>query len=419
MKFFLVMLLVILLSYIGVSQDNKTTWKLDAQIQLRSEIDGRDFSNKTHPYLFASLRTRLGANANVSDKVLFYAQLQDSRIFGEEATTGTNTKNVDLHQGYVKLVEPLDLPLTFQAGRFEIAYGTERFLGSSQWSYISKSWDGFRMSYDKSFKLDIFTLTKNDSMPYVSSVTPATYTLPAKSIYSASVYGFWFVNQIDKSNRLDLFAYYDLVRNKNKAGDNDLAQTTVGLNHNGNYGDFSTLTEGAYQVGKKGSKDVSSFLVSFQGFLKIGAGKIGIGGDVVSGTDPIVTDKYNTFDASLGTAHKVYSYMDYFFESASASYSLGLNDLYLTSNFAIPGSDFSLAANLHTFSSNKDSYVYGRDLGRELDITLKYDVVKGTSLTWGGSVFLPGDLMNAYFNTTKGERNNTGFWSYVMITANF
>ena len=33
-------------------------WKLNGQIQLRTELDGRDFSNDTHPLTFASLRTR-------------------------------------------------------------------------------------------------------------------------------------------------------------------------------------------------------------------------------------------------------------------------------------------------------------------------------------------------------------------------
>ena len=44
-------------------------WKLNGQIQLRTEVDGRDFSNSTHPLTFASLRTRLGVDKTFEEKV--------------------------------------------------------------------------------------------------------------------------------------------------------------------------------------------------------------------------------------------------------------------------------------------------------------------------------------------------------------
>ncbi|MEJ2194959.1 MAG: hypothetical protein P8X73_08905 [Ignavibacteriaceae bacterium] len=78
-------------------------WKFTGQIQLRSELDGRDFSNETHPLTFTSLRTRLGVEKSFENKVLLYIQLQDSRVFGSESSTLSNSKNLDLHQEFVKL----------------------------------------------------------------------------------------------------------------------------------------------------------------------------------------------------------------------------------------------------------------------------------------------------------------------------
>jgi len=405
------------MTFSAFPQDNKATWKFDGQVQLRSEVDGRDFSNKTHPYLFSSLRTRLGASANISDKVLFYAQMQDSRVMGEEATVSTNTKNLDLHKGYVKLVDPLDLPLSIQAGRFEVAYGTERFLGSSQWNYISKSWDGVRFQYNKSFKLDIFALTKNDSMAYISSVTPTTFSYPAKNIYSASLYGFWFTDQLDQSNKLDIFSYYDISRKYDSNDNPDLSQGTFGFNHTGSYGVLSSLTEAAYQYGKKGTKNISAYTISAQGFMKVLSGKVGIGADIVSGTDPNSTTDFNTFDLSYGTPHRRYGLMDYFYESYSSTYGLGVNDFYVTSTYDVPNSALNLSLDLHLLNSNKAKVNYGTRLGEEVDLTVKYNLIKETALTWGGSIFFPGDLMKFYFNTAKGERTDIGFWSYVMITS--
>lgn len=419
MKKLLVLSLSLLMTFTAISQENKATWKFDGQVQLRSEMDGRDFSNKTHPYFYSTLRTRLGAGANIADKVLFYAQVQDARLMGEEPSISSNTKNLDLHQGYVKLVDPMEIPLTVQAGRFEVAFGTDRFFSASPWTYTSKAWDGVRFQYNKSFKLDVFALTKNDSSVFASSFAPTTSPYPAKNVYSASVYGFWFTTQLDQANKLDVFSYYDISRKYDAKNNPDLKQGTYGFNHTGSYGLFSSLTEGAYQYGKKGTKDVSAFTVSAQGFVKVLTGKVGLGVDVISGTDPKSTTKFNSFDFSYGTAHKRNGLMDYFFESYSATYGLGLNDYYLTSTFDVPGASLNLGLDLHILNSNKQSVADGKDLGQEIDLTVKYNVIKEATLTWGGSVFLPGDLMKAYFKTAKGDRSDLGFWSYVMITANF
>ena len=419
MKKLLVLILTLLMTFTAISQENKATWKFDGQVQLRSEMDGRDFSNKTHPYFYSSLRTRLGAGANISDKVLFYAQVQDSRVLGEETSISTNTKNLDLHQKCLKLVDPFELPLSVQAGRFEVAYGTDRFFSASSWTYTSKAWDGVRFQYNKSFKLDVFALTKSDSAAYISSFSPTTFSYPAKNVYSASVYGFWFTTQLDQANKLDVFSYYDISRKYDAKNNLDLKQGTYGLNHTGSYGILSSLTEAAYQYGKKGTKNVSSFTVSAQGFLKVWTGKVGIGVDVLSGTDPNSTTDFNTFDFSYGSSHKRNGVMDYFFESYSTTYGLGLNDYYVTSAFDVPNTALNVALDLHLLKSNKAKVNYGTDLGQEIDLTLKYNLIKEASLSWGGSIFLPGDLMKTYFQTAKGDRSDLGFWSYVMITANF
>ena len=100
-------------------------WKLNGQIQLRSEVDGRDFSNATHPFTYASLRTRLGVEKIFDKKLQFFVQFQDSRVFGEEGNPNTDLMNVDMHQGFVKFMKPFDWDINVQAGRFEVVYGTE------------------------------------------------------------------------------------------------------------------------------------------------------------------------------------------------------------------------------------------------------------------------------------------------------
>ena len=105
-------------------------WKLNGQIQLRTELDGRDFSNDTHPLTFASLRTRFGIEKTFDKKVQLFVQFQDSRVFGEEPGTLSAIDNIDLHQGFVRLMKPFEWDVNVQAGRFEVVYGTERFFGA-------------------------------------------------------------------------------------------------------------------------------------------------------------------------------------------------------------------------------------------------------------------------------------------------
>jgi hypothetical protein len=396
-----------------------TQWNLDGQIQLRSELDGRDFSDKTYPLTFASMRTRIGLRANISEKVSFYAQAQDSRIFGEEPSVTSSIKNLDLHQGYVKLIEPIALPFSIQAGRFEMIYGTERFFGAGNWTYIGRSFDGVRLSFGKDTRFDLFALSTYQGTQYVTTPSASSYSYPETNDSSSSIYGFWYNNKLGNSDVLDLFTFYDISRKQSNGKYDDNKSTTLGLNHNGKYGSFSTLTEAAYQLGSRGGVYLSAYLISVQGFLEFDAFKAGLGADVLSGTNPKKRDRITTFYSSYGTIHRFYGYMDYFFKSPSSNYNLGLNDYYFTFKCAPKGYDFSFGMNLHSLISNAKSAGGSSDLGREIDFTASYNIIKRTTVTWGGSVFIPGLLMKSYFNTVNGPRNDTAFWSYVMITANF
>jgi len=399
---------------------NKTDWTIDGQIQLRSELDGRDFSNKTYPLSYASMRTRLGLNANISDRIYLYVQAQDSRIFGEEPNVTTSIKNLDLHQGYVRLIEPLNLPITVQAGRFEMVYGTERFFGAGNWTYTGRSFDGVKFQYAGPVKVDLFALSDYQGTAYVTSAASSAYYYPEKSDSGSSIYGVWInSNKILDNNVIDLFTYYDISRKSTNGKDDDNKTTTLGLNHRGDYGPFSSLTEAAFQTGKRGAKDVSAYLFSIQGFYKISDLKLGLGADLVSGTKPSDSTKVNTFYCSYATSHRFYGYMDYFYKSPSTTYNFGINDFYVTSIYTPKDCDFTFGANYHMLSSNVKNSAGMSSLGRELDLTVSYNFLKRTTITWGGSLFSQGNLMKSYFNTAKISRENAGFWSYVMITANF
>jgi len=131
----------------------------------------------------------------------------------------------------------------------------------------------------------------------------------------------------------------------------------------------------------------------------------------------------NTFQASYGTNHKFYGFMDYFINIPGNTLNLGLNDFYLMSFFKPKGSKWGFGANLHHFMSNQSANItVGENtspteenhFGQEIDFTVKYAFIKGTNLVWGGSVFFPGNLMKHMFY----PREDVAYWTYLMITAN-
>lgn len=401
-------------------------WKLNGQIQLRTEVDGRDFSNDTHPLTFASLRTRLGVEKTFEEKVQLFVQFQDSRVFGEEPNTLTPIDNIDLHQGYVKLMKPFDWDVNVQAGRFEVAYGTERFFGAVGWHYVGRSFDGVRFTLlPEQWKLDLFALTIKESNSYIANATPGNYPYPQVPTPATSIYGFWKNTELNQTSKFDLFGFFEIDREDaaEKPDTNKLELFTAGGTYWGNYGDLSTIFEGAYQFGSKSGNDLSAYLLSLQLFYKTGITKLGLGGDILSGTDPeSTTSDINVFHASYGTNHKFYGYMDYFINIPNNTYQLGLNDIYASANFSPDGSKFNFDAALHLFMSNQSINIItpenpdGSDeniFGQELDLTIKYAFTKNTNLVWGGSLFFPGQL----FKTVYDPREDTAYWTYLMITA--
>jgi hypothetical protein len=81
----------------------ETLFRWNGELRIRTEADGRDFNLKTAANLYTLSRIRLGAEVQPIQNVSITVIMQDSRRFGEEPTTTTNNKNLDLYEGYAKI----------------------------------------------------------------------------------------------------------------------------------------------------------------------------------------------------------------------------------------------------------------------------------------------------------------------------
>jgi hypothetical protein len=89
-----------------------------------------------------------------------FAQVQDARSWGFEASTASNDANTDLHQGWLELGgTQSDLSGYMRLGRQEIKIGNQRLIGPLAWMPNARSFDSVRLhgAFGK-FSLDLFAV---------------------------------------------------------------------------------------------------------------------------------------------------------------------------------------------------------------------------------------------------------------------
>src|SRR3972149_12082392 len=124
---------------------------------------------------FFEQRTRINVDASVDENAKVFVQVQDSRKWGSEASTidtglsttctipdtggtCTDTKGVDLSQGYVEIGKLFGQPLSVRLGRQAMAYGEHRLIGALEWSNNARRFDALKFTYKHdAVDVDVFT----------------------------------------------------------------------------------------------------------------------------------------------------------------------------------------------------------------------------------------------------------------------
>jgi Alginate export len=430
------------------AQEANSDWIIKGNVQTRSELDGTDFSDKTYAPISTSMRTRLSIAKTINNVKLF-VQFSDSRLMGDTpgGTLGRGL-NIDVHQAYAQMNGLFGMPMDLQVGRFEMKYGTQRFIGPVGWHYVGRTFDGARakFNFSKSFKLDAFTtLMRIDPDEGYKGNPKSVIDRTGKSSKGSSLSGLWAMINAGKENKLDVFAYYELDRidaGVNPDGDkvDVLSRTTIGASHWGNYGSLSTITEAAYQLGNTDANDLAAYTASLQIHYNFDDGSIGLGADLMSGTAYDADEgTNNSYATSFGTNHKFYGYMDYFISIDKNTANAGLNDFYLMFKYKLDD-NLLFVTNIHQFTTNVETAEGAETaIGQEIDLSLKYTFSPSAKITFGQSVFLPGEWMKSTFNiaakpildddgnptfendgttpamTTAIAREDMAFWSYIMF----
>lgn len=402
-KLFSLFLSMLFLSSALIAQSDM--FKFDGQLRFKSEFDARDFNSDTKGYSYTYGRARLGVWLTPSKNVAGYFQIQDSRTWGTEASTLSDQKNLDLHQGFLKVTDLFNAPLDMQIGRFEYKLTNERLIGSVDWSNVGRSFDGELITWrGEKFAINFFNfyedenLLKGDSSDF--TINGVTANLKVFENYH--------------------FEPFVIMQTYNPS--EVFNRTTVGVYLKGKFNLLWHETEFAYQLGKDKSsgaeKDLAAMMFAVNVGYKFPEGKfspsLSAGIDYLSGDDDVADNKIKGFNTLYATNHKFYGYMDYFPSALSNVY--GLMDIHAKLGAKLVDK-LGAGINFHLFNSAVDyklsSGSVSKNYGNEIDFTFMYDYTDNVSATFGFSFFMPGDI----FKQTAGE--DTSMWLYSMIKAYF
>lgn len=429
MRIFSLIFIALLFINSATAQEKKkdpNDWKFSGFAHIIGQMDGKDFDNSTHPLYNTTMKFRFGVEKSIFDDLTFKVELQDSRIMGTSFVS--NTHNTDLLEGYVEYKNVFNKPLSIQAGRFQMQYNDERYIGRSLWHMSERAFDGVRVKYHtEKFDIDYFHTQHTSSTPYLLKVMPSNYPYPETDYSGYGMYGFWSTIKPVKNQSFDVFAFLEHNGVKSNGEDADLNRYTAGACYDGKFGAFSAKADFAYQFGNMKSQDIGAYnFVANLGYKVNKKVNVNVGTNMISGSDPDSED-YGVFINYPASKHKFLGLMDYFL--ITKQHQQGVNDFFVKASlggmkigqpFSKSKSNLKAMLQFHHFMTNTEPSSGETAYGQELDLVLKYDVTKGAFIQFGGGIFMPGDLMKTKWETTDDlgntrMREDISFWAFTML----
>ncbi len=135
--------------------------RFSGELRLRGEgFAGAGFKHENSDgYLLT--RFRLNMRVQPTSWMAFVFQGQDAHILGEDdhriAPLPPYQDTFDMRQGYLEIGDAEKRSFDFRIGRQELAFGSERLLGNSNWLNTPRSFDGFHATFrGDGYRLDGF-----------------------------------------------------------------------------------------------------------------------------------------------------------------------------------------------------------------------------------------------------------------------
>jgi len=354
---------------------------------------------------FALWRLRLHGDVHFGDNVRVFIEGKSALSTDRDLPGGKRTLDVDtlaLEQAFVDL--KLDLgagnALVLRPGRQALQFGKQRLVSPLPWANTLRRWDGisaitrldgwnihgFATQFAPTQKYD-FNDPDDDILFWG---VYATATLPQCECISADLYYLGL-------ERDGMIAF------NGTAGDE--TRHTIGGRIFGDLGDsnFDYDVEAAYQFGEVGSGDVSAYMVAAQ----LGYApemwcdpRFFAGVDYASGDDDPGGD-VETFNQLFPLGHAYYGYMDFVGRQNAVDLNAGVNfkpfdktTMHLSAHYFLRADTSDALYNAGGGVVRAGGLSDEREIGAEIDFTVKYALDAHTTLEFGYSHFFAGDFID-------------------------
>lgn len=362
----------------------------------------------------AIMRARLGARLALESDVEAFVQVQDSRTMGSEATTTTNTANLDVHQAYVDLKKlGGSAAWMLRSGRMELAYGDQHLVGALDWNNVGRAFDGFLLRWNgPAARVDAFATWVGDNRRFGTDRMFGGLVATLKPAPGLEVEPFAFVRDFGDTSVA--------AENGVKGG---LHERTLGARARWARGRFDLRGEAMSQDGTRSSDDVVAWAGSVRATFKaLPKHQLELTAEYMTASGDAGTDgTWKRFDPLYPTAHATLGYADLAglsnIEDVSGGVSFAAGRV---STVALDVHRFSLAEARGAWvdaagnTLRRDaSGAAGTDLGVEFDLTVRCTARPGVLFVGGLSRFEPGGFVEA---TGGGEAQT---WGFLQMTASF
>lgn len=388
---------------------------VSAQFTLKSELRSR--LEYRHGYgalpvpnadaaLFISQRSRLILGYTTND-VSLGVSLQDVRVWGDEGQLKDNP-SIGLHEAWanINLVDSLGVKI----GRQELVYDDHRLLGNVDWVQQGRSHDAAVLHYT------------NDGWQFHLG---GAYNQNAEgrfgTLYNASNYktlSYLWVGKKFSSVQFSLIGINDGLQQ------ND---TTTNIAYRYTYGGNGSFTADKFRIqatvyGQSGTdqtnKTIAAYMAAVAAFYSFDNLKVGVGLDMLSGTDATETKDNKTFNTLYATNHKFYGHMDHFINVPVDTKNGGLQDIYATVEYQpdnkwklyLAGHQFNLASDIA--NPTKPGTTMEKGLGMEIDFNASYALAKDVAVQAGYSHLIAKD---SWVLLKGGNKDETANWAWIMV----
>lgn len=370
------------------------------------------------------LRTRINIGAAMGEHLVFFLEGLDAREWDSKVSPNPQEDNMDLHQAYVKLLKPADLPVSLNVGRQKLEYGAKRLIAAPVWSNRIRSFDAVRFSYNPAGIADVDFILGNVVIYDDNNLNNPRWGENLFGVYTAykkisgHVFDLYWLGLVDKR--------HEITGEDKSAG--DLDRYTVGTRGEGKIpmvGNLGYGYEVVYQYGDNGPDEIDAYAyhldVNYAFPTVRYQPKVTLEYNEASGDEDPADGDSETFVPLFQTVHEPYGIIDFFRWQNVDHYGLILDAV------LHPKVKGSLQYHRFYLNEEKDAWynASGRKIrqdktgeaddyvGDELDLILRYQVLPYLGLEAGYAHFFAGD-----YTEDTGSDDDADWW-YAQTVFTF